>query len=77
MEPGWLISLPALVHEHEDCGHVSGQCSLLCDVHTFDLHSYVQGLEARLAAGDMQKIFALCCVTSFYEVRPCPGACIS
>ena len=27
-----------------------------------------QGAEARLAAGDMQKIFALCCVTSFGEV---------
>ena len=32
------------------------------------MYSDAQGAEARLAAGDVQKIFALCCVTSFKEV---------
>ena len=36
-----------------------------------------QGAEARLAAGDMQKIFALCCVTSFDEVRWSTGDYLS
>lgn len=46
-----------------------------CWIHTrlFELkvQSGAQGAEARLAAGDMQKIFALCCVTSFEEVSSC------